>query len=204
MNTIAASTRRVPRAALIGIVVLTTAFAALMIVRSGVIGGSSTDSSSIALPTQPQPCDIVEAGHPGQATGRPASQPPDTDRRKASPLERRRRLAVHRHIGFGQECGHRGSRRRPRGTCRLRVDQRRRRSVGSQSDAVWRPDRFARRVDRAPARQDHQRVHGTGRGQGRRPGGTQRRRRPLAPEDRSCPLRPSRSASTSDSRGGRS
>ena len=50
MNTIAASTRRVPRAALIGIVVLIAAFAALMVVRAGVIGGSSTDSTSTATP----------------------------------------------------------------------------------------------------------------------------------------------------------
>ncbi len=52
MNTIAASTRRVPRAALIGIVVLIAAFAALMVVRAGVIGGSSTDSTPVAVPSQ--------------------------------------------------------------------------------------------------------------------------------------------------------
>lgn len=45
MNTIAASTRRVPRAALIGIVAVIAAFAALMLVRSGVLGGSSTSST---------------------------------------------------------------------------------------------------------------------------------------------------------------
>ena len=53
MNTIAASTRRVPRAALIGIVVLIAAFAALMVVRSGVIGGSTTDSTHVAVPQSP-------------------------------------------------------------------------------------------------------------------------------------------------------
>ena len=52
MNTIAASTRRVPRAAMIGLVVLIAAFAALMVVRAGVIGGSSTDSTPVAVPTQ--------------------------------------------------------------------------------------------------------------------------------------------------------
>ena len=51
VNTIAASTRRVPRAALIGIVVLIAAFAALMIVRAGVIGGSSSDSTAIPAPS---------------------------------------------------------------------------------------------------------------------------------------------------------
>lgn len=55
MNTIAASTRRVPRAALIGIAVLIAAFAALMVVRAGVIGGSSTDSTPIALPSPSSP-----------------------------------------------------------------------------------------------------------------------------------------------------
>lgn len=52
MNTIAASTRRVPRVALIGIVALIAAFAALMVVRSGVINGSSTESTIAPAPTQ--------------------------------------------------------------------------------------------------------------------------------------------------------
>jgi hypothetical protein len=55
VNTIAASTRRVPRAALIGLVVLIAAFAALMVVRAGVIGGSSTDSTPLALPSPSLP-----------------------------------------------------------------------------------------------------------------------------------------------------
>ena len=51
MNTIAASTRRIPRPALIGIVALTAAFAALMLVRSGVLGGSSPESAApVAAP----------------------------------------------------------------------------------------------------------------------------------------------------------
>ena len=61
MNTIAASTRRVPRAALIGIVVLIAAFAALMVVRAGVIGGSSTDSTPIATPLAELAGDAGEA-----------------------------------------------------------------------------------------------------------------------------------------------
>jgi hypothetical protein len=64
VNTIAASTRRVPRAALIGMVVLIAAFAALMVVRAGVIGGSSTDSTPIAIPAQNSP---VTPSKPTQA-----------------------------------------------------------------------------------------------------------------------------------------
>lgn len=45
MNTIAASTQRIPRPALIGIVGLVVAFAVLMAVRVGVLGGSSSSSS---------------------------------------------------------------------------------------------------------------------------------------------------------------
>ncbi len=52
MNTIAASTRRVPRAALIGIVALVAAFLALMLVRSGVLDGSSTEP--VAAPSPPR------------------------------------------------------------------------------------------------------------------------------------------------------
>jgi hypothetical protein len=52
VNTIAASTRRVPRAALVGILALIAAFAVLMVVRAGVIGGSSTDSTPVATPSQ--------------------------------------------------------------------------------------------------------------------------------------------------------
>jgi len=63
VNTIAASTRRVPRAAQIGLVVLIAAFAALMIVRSGVIGGSSTDA--VVAPTQVAP---VTPSQPKPAT----------------------------------------------------------------------------------------------------------------------------------------
>ena len=51
MNTIAASSQRIPRPALIGIVALVAAFAALMVVRVGVLGGSS--STPTAVPTAP-------------------------------------------------------------------------------------------------------------------------------------------------------
>ena len=69
MNTIAASTRRVPRVALIGIVVLTAAFAALMIVRAGVIGDSSTDSTPIATPSRTSP--VTPSKSPQAAPSKP-------------------------------------------------------------------------------------------------------------------------------------
>jgi len=53
VNTFAASTSRVPRAALIGIVVLVAAFALLMVVRAGVFGSSSSTSSTVAPTTAP-------------------------------------------------------------------------------------------------------------------------------------------------------
>jgi hypothetical protein len=55
VNTIAATTSRVPRAALIGVVVLVAAFALLMVVRAGVFGGSSSTSSTAAPATAPTP-----------------------------------------------------------------------------------------------------------------------------------------------------
>lgn len=51
MNTIAATSRRVPRAALIGIVALVAAFVALMLVRSGALDSSPTES--VAVPSPP-------------------------------------------------------------------------------------------------------------------------------------------------------
>jgi len=48
VNTIAATSNRIPRPALIGIVVVVVAFVALMLVRSGILGGSSSDSGSTA------------------------------------------------------------------------------------------------------------------------------------------------------------
>lgn len=50
MNTIAATTRRVPRPALIGVGALIAAFAVLMVVRAGVLGGSSSGPAAVAVP----------------------------------------------------------------------------------------------------------------------------------------------------------
>jgi len=46
VNTIAASTQRVPRPALIGVVVLVAVFAVFMVVRSGFMGGKSSSTST--------------------------------------------------------------------------------------------------------------------------------------------------------------
>lgn len=54
MNTIAATSQRIPRPALIGVAVLVAAFVALMVVRVGVLGGSSS-STAIATPATPAP-----------------------------------------------------------------------------------------------------------------------------------------------------
>ena len=64
MNTIAASSRRIPRPAVIGLVALIAAFAALMLVRSGVLGGS-TEPSAVPTPTQVTP---VTPATPAPAT----------------------------------------------------------------------------------------------------------------------------------------
>jgi len=50
VNTIAATTQRVPRPALIGVAVLVVAFAALMLVRTGVLGGSSSSKAVSVTP----------------------------------------------------------------------------------------------------------------------------------------------------------
>jgi len=47
VNTIAATSQRIPRPALIGIAVLVTAFVALMVVRVGILGGSSSTATPI-------------------------------------------------------------------------------------------------------------------------------------------------------------
>ena len=52
MNTIAATSQRIPRPALIGIVALVAAVAALMVVRLGVLG--SSDSGASAVTAQPR------------------------------------------------------------------------------------------------------------------------------------------------------
>jgi hypothetical protein len=50
VNTIAATTRRVPRVAVIGIIVLVAAFALLMVVRAGVLGGSKSEPTTVTSP----------------------------------------------------------------------------------------------------------------------------------------------------------
>jgi hypothetical protein len=54
MNTFVASANRVPRIAVIALAVLIVAFAALMIVRSGLLGGTSSDATT-AAPSLPRP-----------------------------------------------------------------------------------------------------------------------------------------------------
>ncbi len=67
VNTIAASTSRIPRAGMIALVALVAAFALLMVVRLGVLGGSSsTDSvqplpSPAVTPTRPAPTPVKPA-----------------------------------------------------------------------------------------------------------------------------------------------
>lgn len=55
MNTIAATSQRIPRPALIGVAVLAAAFVALMVVRIGVLGGSSSTTATPAAPTATPP-----------------------------------------------------------------------------------------------------------------------------------------------------
>lgn len=62
MNTIAASTRRVPRAAVIGLVALVAAFVALMLVRSGILGGSEP----AAVPSLAKPAPTPQATTPAK------------------------------------------------------------------------------------------------------------------------------------------
>lgn len=69
MNTIAASTSRAPRVALIGAVALVAAFALLMVVRSGVLGSSSTESAGSASPTPAT--SNASASAPGAASAKP-------------------------------------------------------------------------------------------------------------------------------------
>jgi hypothetical protein len=59
VNTIAASTSRIPRAGMIALVALVAAFALLMVVRLGVIGGSSSTDS-----VQPVPSPVVTPARP--------------------------------------------------------------------------------------------------------------------------------------------
>ncbi len=65
MNTIAATTSRIPRTGLIALVALVAAFATLMVVRSGIIGGSDSSApSATAVPktaVTPSPTPAVPA-----------------------------------------------------------------------------------------------------------------------------------------------
>lgn len=55
MNTITAVTSRVPRTGLIAVVVLVVAFAALMVARSGLLGGSGSGTTLTESPTPAVP-----------------------------------------------------------------------------------------------------------------------------------------------------
>ena len=100
MTTIAASTRRVPRAGLIGIVVLIAAFAALMVVRAGVIGGSSTESTPIATPATATP---VTPAKPRTAPAKPrVVLLPDLPAQIASKLRYSKVVVVSLHTGQAQ------------------------------------------------------------------------------------------------------
>lgn len=50
MNTIAATTNRIPRTGLIALVALVAAFALLMVVRLGVLGGADSSAPSVTVP----------------------------------------------------------------------------------------------------------------------------------------------------------
>lgn len=67
VNTVAASTSRIPRTGLIALVALVVAFALLMIVRLGVFGGSDSGVSSVTTPPQ---ATVTPAAH--SASGVPA------------------------------------------------------------------------------------------------------------------------------------
>ena len=67
MNTFAATSQRIPRPALIGVAVLVAAFAALMVVRVGGLGGSSsTTATPVAVATPSVPVKV-----PTTATAKP-------------------------------------------------------------------------------------------------------------------------------------
>ncbi len=69
MNTIAATTNRIPRVGLIALVALVVAFAFLMIVRLGVVGGSDSGVSSV---TAPPKAAVTPAKAPPSTPAKPA------------------------------------------------------------------------------------------------------------------------------------
>jgi len=70
VNTIAATTSRIPRAGVIALVALVVAFALLMIVRSGVVGGSDSGAVNVTAPSKT----AVTPASPSVAPRTPAKQ----------------------------------------------------------------------------------------------------------------------------------
>ena len=110
MNTIAASTRRVPRAAQIGLVVLIAAFALLMVVRSGVLSGSDSSAPSVTAPPKtavtPPPTSAV-----ARQAERRAPPRPSLERGARAPLLQGGRGLALRRSGPRRPClGHGGPR----------------------------------------------------------------------------------------------
>ena len=81
MNTIAATTHRIPRPALIGVVVLIAAFAALMIVRVGVLGGSSSTTPTPSRVATPSRARQGPRDRDREAKARPPPEPSHARRR---------------------------------------------------------------------------------------------------------------------------
>ncbi|WP_411277383.1 hypothetical protein [Gaiella sp.] len=63
MNTIAATSQRIPRPALIAVAVLVAAFVALMVVRVGVLGGSPSTTATLAPTATPTPAKTAPAAN---------------------------------------------------------------------------------------------------------------------------------------------
>jgi len=68
VNTIAAQTSRIPRVVLIVLVALVAAFALLMVVRSGVLGGSDSGAASVTKPLPATSSAAAAAAHAGATT----------------------------------------------------------------------------------------------------------------------------------------
>ena len=72
MNTIAATTNRIPRAGLIALVALVAAFAVLMVVRLGVLGGADSIVPSVTTPPKTAVTPATKSATPGTPAARPA------------------------------------------------------------------------------------------------------------------------------------
>jgi hypothetical protein len=97
VNTIAARTNRIPRVALIGIVALVAAFALLMVVRLGVLGGSNSGVNAVTTP----PKTVVTPSVPKPST---AAKPkvvllPDLPSQIASKLRYSKVVVVSVYLG---------------------------------------------------------------------------------------------------------